>query len=179
MAATFIVEDGTGLSNANSLMSVADADLVMENYDDPSSWSTATDAVKENALRQATRYLNYNYIWDGAKTVSDQALQWPRVQTYDEDGLLISNDAIPQRVLEACAYLASQEVNGDTLIDDQQNEAQVKKTKDVIGPITEEREYVHGESPDKTYTVVDLLVAPFVIGDADGSEPFTVEVERA
>ncbi len=178
MAATFIVEDGTGLSNANSLMSVADADQIIENYDDPSSWSTATVATKENSLRQATRYLNYNYIWDGAKTVSDQALQWPRVQTYDEDWLLISSDTIPQRVLEACAHLAVQDLT-DTLIDDQQNESQVKKTKDVIGPITEEREYVHGESPDKTYTVVDLLVAPFVIGDADGSEPFTVDVERA
>lgn len=177
--ATFIVEDGTGLSTANSLMSVSDADDIQANYDDPSSWSGATDAVKENALRQATRYLNYNYIWDGFKTVSDQALQWPRVQTVDEDGLLIEQDTIPQRVLEACAYLALQEVGGDTLISDQQNEAQVKKTKDVIGPITEEREYVHGESPDKTYTVVDLLVAPFVIGDADGSEPFTVGVERA
>ncbi len=179
MATTFIVEDGTGLSDANSLMSVADADQITENYDNPSAWSSATTAEKENALRQATRYLNYNYIWDGAKTVSDQALQWPRVQTYDEDFLLIENNVIPQRVLEACAYLALQEVNGDTLIDDQQNEAQVKKTKDVIGPITEEREYVHGESPDKTYTVVDLLVAPFVIGDADGSSPFTVDVERA
>ncbi len=178
MAATFVVEDGTGLSNANSLMSVADADQILENYDDPSSWSTATDAVKENSLRQATRYLNYNYIWDGAKTVSTQALQWPRVRTYDEDELLIASDEIPQRVLEACAHLALQDLT-DTLIDDQQNESQVKKTKDVIGPITEEREYVHGESPDKTYTVVDLLVAPFVIGDADGSEPFTVEVERA
>lgn len=176
--ATFIVEDGTGLSTANSLMSVADADAIIANYDNPSSWTDATTAVKENALRQATRYLNYNYIWDGAKTVSDQALQWPRVQTYDEDGLLIENDTIPQRVLEACAYLATQDVDGDSLIDDQQNEALVKKTKDVIGPITEEREYVHGEQPNKTYTVVDLLVAPFVIGDADGSEPFTVEVER-
>ena len=179
MAATFIVEDGTGLSTANSLMSVADADQILENYDDPSSWSSATDAVKENSLRQATRYLNYDYIWEGYKTVSDQALQWPRVQTYDEDGLLIASDEIPQRVLEACSHLALQHVDGDTLIDDQQNESQVKKTKDVVGPLTEEIEYVHGESPDKTYTVVDLLVAPFVIGDADGSEPFTVEVERA
>ncbi len=179
MAATFVVEDGTGLSTANSLMSVADADQIQENFDDPSSWSGATDAVKENALRQATRYLNYNYIWDGAKTVSTQALQWPRYSVYDEDELLVDSDVIPQRVLEACAHLALQHADGDTLIDDQQNESQVKKTKDVIGPITEEREYVHGESPDKTYAVVDWLVAPFVIGDADGSEPFTVGVERA
>lgn len=179
MATTFVVEDGTGLSTANSLMSIADADQITENYDNPSAWSGATDAVKQNALRQATRYLNYKYIWDGYKTVSTQALQWPRVQTYDEDLLLIENDTIPERVKEACAYLALQDVNDDILVADFQDESRVKKTKDVIGPITEEREYVHGEDPDKQYTIVDLLVDPFIIGDADGSEPFTVGLERS
>jgi len=178
MAAVFTVEDGTGLTAANSILSVADADQIMENFDDPAAWSAATDAVKENALRQATRYLNYMYVWDGYKTVTTQGCQWPRYPVYDEDGTLIDSDTIPQRVKEACAYLALQDVNGDTLMPDNQNEGTVKKTKDVIGPITEEREYLYGEEPDKQYTTVEMLIEPFVIGDNGQDESMTVEVER-
>ena len=38
MAATFVVEDGTGLSNANSYISVADADTYNDNHNADSSW---------------------------------------------------------------------------------------------------------------------------------------------
>lgn len=180
MAAIFTVEDGTGLTAANSILSVADADQIMENYDDPAAWTAATDDVKENALRQATRYLNYMYVWDGYKTVTTQGCQWPRYPVYDEDGTLIDSDVTPKRVQEACAYLAMQAVvDGDVLIPDNQNEGIVKKTKDVIGPITEEREYLYGEEPDKQYTVVEMLIEPFVIGDNGPDESMTATVERS
>lgn len=169
MAATFIVETGEGLSTANSLMSVADADQIIENFGDSTDWSGATTAEKEAALRQATRYLDLHYSWAGYKIDADQALQWPRFSTYDEDGNAIDSDAIPSRVEQACAYLAVKNIEGDILLEDFDNESKVKKTKDVIGPITEEREYVHGEDPDKTYQTVDRLVSPFVYGEADDS----------
>lgn len=175
MATQFIVETGAGLSTATSLMSVADADQITENYGDSSDWSGATDAEKQDALRQATRYLNLHYTWDGYRVATDQRLQWPRYETYDEDGNLMDSDAVPQRVKEAVAYLALQVVEGDTLIEDFESESKVKKTKDIVGPLTEEREYVHGEDPDKTYQVVDLLVMPFVTSESF----FSTDLERA
>jgi len=179
MAATFVVEDGTGLTLANSILSVADADQIMENFDDPAAWTAATDAEKENALRQATRYLNYMYVWDGYKTATTQGCQWPRYPVYDEDGTLIDSDVIPQRVMEACAHLALADINGDTLMPDNQDEGTIKKRKDVIGPITEEREFMYGEDPDKQYTVVEMLIEPFTIGDNTQDESITVSVDRS
>lgn len=170
-----IVEDGTGLSTANSLLSAADADLINLDYENSSDWTTASTAEKEQALRLATRYLDYHYTWLDYKTYSTQALQWPRLEMYDEDGNSIANNIIPERVKRACAYLALKVIEGNTLLEDFDTESKVKKTKDVIGPITEEREYVHGEDPDKTYQIADRLVAPFIIGDGYTE----TDVERA
>jgi len=165
MATTFVVEDGTGKSTANALISVVEADQIVENYGNSTVWSNSTTPVKENAIRQATRYLNYHYTWDGYRTVITQACQWPRQEMYDEDLNAIDNDIIPERVKEACAYLALKVVDGDILLEDFDDESRVKKKKDVIGPLTEEREFIEGESPDKTYQIADKLIAPFVISE--------------
>lgn len=168
MAAIFTVEDGTGLSTANALISVAEADQIMENYGDPINWSGATQVNKEAAIRMATRYLNLHYTWYGYKVDIDQALQWPRYSVYDEDANSIAYNEIPVRVKEACAYLALKSIEGDTLLEDFANESKVKKTKDVVGPLTEEREYVQGEDPEKMYQTADQLVYPFVYEPSGG-----------
>lgn len=172
----FTVETGSVVANANALVSVADADQIIANYGDSSDWSGASQADKENAIREATRYLNLHYIWYGYKVDEDQTCQWPRYSMYDEDGNSVSWEIVPERVKEACAHLALQVIDGDTLLEDFQNESKVKRTKDVIGPITEEREYADpGESPEKTYQIADRFVAPFVL---TGSY-FGTDLERA
>lgn len=176
MAATFIVETGAVVENANALVSVIDADQIMENFGNSTDWSGATQAAKEAAIREATRYLNINYVWAGWKVDVDQTCQWPRYDTYDEDGNAIDSDIVHQLVKEACAYLALQVIEGDTLLEDFQNESKVKKTKDVIGPLTEEREYVVGETPEKTYSVVEKLITPFII---NGTTFNSTDLERS
>ena len=176
MAATFTVEDGSVVTDANALVSVADALQIIENFGASTDWTGATQAEKENAIREATRYLNINYIWAGYKVDVDQTCQWPRYDTYDEDGNAIDTDIVHQSVKEACTYLALQVIEGDTLLEDFQNESKVKKTKDKIGPLTEEREYVVGENPEKTYTVVEKLLSPFII---NGTTFHATDLERA
>lgn len=175
MATTFIVEDGSGVDNANAYLEVTEADQIIENYGNPSDWSSASTAEKQNAIREATRYLDLNYTWDGYKVYEDQVLQWPRYEMYDEDDNYMAEDEVPLRVRQACAYLASKVVAGDTLIKDQQDEGAVKRTKDVIGPLTKEREYVVGENPEKSYKIPDKLVDPFVL---DGNSWTETELER-
>lgn len=180
MATTFIVEDGTGLTNSNALITTAEADNIMANYGDSADWKAASDGdsgEKAHAIREATRYLNFHYVWDGSRTVILQACQWPRLYVRDEDGWLIDNSVIPNRVKEACAYLALQVIEGDTLLEDFDNEDRVKKTEDKIGPLTEKREYVFGESPEKTYQVVDKLVDPYIVGN--GGAFFPTDLERS
>jgi len=123
MTATFVVEDGGAYSDSNAFCEIAEADQIIENYGNSTDWSGATSAIKENAIRQATRYLNLHYIWDGYKIDVDQACQWPRYDMTDEDGWDIDDDVVPERVKEACAYLALQVVEGDTLLEDFDNEA--------------------------------------------------------
>jgi len=102
----FIVEDGTGKDDATSYLSVAGADTYHTEHGNPSAWSSATDAVKEGALMQATRYLDGNFSWRGTILVSDQALGWPRTGAVDDEGRDIDDASVPMGVEEATALLA-------------------------------------------------------------------------
>lgn len=176
MTATFVVEDGSVVADANSLVSVVDADQINLDLENDSDWIAAIQAEKERALRLATRYLNLCFVWDGYKADVDQTCQWPRYSMYDEDANAIDYDIVPEAVKEACTYLAIQVIAGDTLIEDQENESKVKKTKDVVGPLTEEREYVIGENPGKSYTIIEKLLNNFIV---NGSSYSATDVERA
>ena len=175
MAAIFIVEDGSGKSDATALISEAYATQYHENHSAPTAWTSADQVTHENAIREATQFLDTHYTWKQRRTHDEQALQWPRSYMEDKDGFAIASDEIHVHVKDACAILALAVINGDTLMPDQQNESAVKKTKDVIGPLTEEIEYVAGETPEKKYTLVDKLVAPFISGSHYG----VVELTRA
>lgn len=78
---TIIVEDGTGLENADSFASVAEADAycVLRGLAD---WALLTTAAKEAALVNATEYLSDAFDWVGERTTDTQALAWPRVAAY-------------------------------------------------------------------------------------------------
>ena len=76
MAATFVVEDGSGKSDANSYVSIANANQYHENTTASTDWSGASQANKERALRLGTQYVEarYSHLWRGNKASSDQAL---------------------------------------------------------------------------------------------------------
>jgi len=65
-----IVEDNTGLANAESYISVADADVYLANMG-RTSWAAATTAAKEIALRKATQYIDTAYSFRGARVRGD------------------------------------------------------------------------------------------------------------
>jgi len=162
MATSFIVEDGSGLSNANALITVVEADQIMENYGASTIWSAADNDAKENAIREATRFINIGYQWKGYRVYSTQALQWPRGEVYDDEGNYVENNIVPEKVKEACAYLALKVAEGRSLMEDLESASTVKRTKDVIGPLTEEIEYVRGEEPGVNWQIADKLLFPYL-----------------
>jgi len=162
MATTFIVEDGSGKGDANAFLSVVEADQIMENYGASADWSAADNTVKENGIREATRFMNMQYVWKGWRVYTTQSLQWPRSECYDDEDNIVNSEIVPERVKEACAYLALKVVEGRTLLEDLENAATVKRTKDVIGPLTEEIEYVKGEEAGVNWQVADKLVMPYI-----------------
>ena len=104
---SLICEDGSGKSDSESYISVADA----SNYHTVrgnTAWAAlATDALREAALRKATDFMRqaYRSRWQGYKVNEDQALDWPRYDV-EVEGYAVDSDIVPTEVKNACAELA-------------------------------------------------------------------------
>lgn len=156
---TLIVEDGTGLSNAESYASVAFADAYFAARMS-SSWDSST-SHKEMLLRLATDHIDavYGQRLKGTKGTLSQALQWPRIGVY-VDGYEYPVDEVPIEIQRACcefAYAANTQTLLPTL------EQGVKREKiDVI-----EIEYDEFSSRLPKFTKAASLLAKYLTGGAN------------
>lgn len=164
MAATFIVENGSVVLGANAYITVAEADQYHENHDDPSSWSGAITSDKEEAIRQATQYLDafYHVRWKGRRIDDDQDLDWPRFNVHDRDNFIIDSDEIPQKLKDACAVMALRSLGSVDLLPDLDNPGTEKRRRIKVGPVEKDIEYFDGRSQIKKFRLVDLLLIDFI-----------------
>lgn len=103
-----IVEDGTIVADANSLVSLSDANAIMFNdpYRSP-VWSSVTDEMKEKLLIFATRYVDLSYRFGGLRVSVDQTLPFPRKNLINfETGYPFPDNVIPPRVKQAIVEVA-------------------------------------------------------------------------
>lgn len=108
MAFVFLVEDGTGLTEATSYVSVSDADdYMLQNTAIFDDWDLLDQDVKEKVLSWSSRYLDQHARWNGVKTVETSGLRWPRTGVCDIDGLPIGPNTIPYQLEDATVELAS------------------------------------------------------------------------
>lgn len=107
----FVAEDGTGKTDSTSYVTVANADTYHADHGAPAAWTAATTATKQAALMAATVYMDYNFKWLGAICEDDQALGWPRDGVVDVEGREVLSDIVPQKVQDACSYLALQHLS--------------------------------------------------------------------
>jgi len=158
------VEDGTGKTDADSYLSVADADTYNTSHSASAAWIAAVEATKEKALRLATQYLDVRYDgrWKSYRTNETQALAWPRAYAIDEDGYYWDSDQMPQRLEDATAELALRVVGGDTLLSDITKPGTIKSQSVTVGPIQKSITYVGGYTQVKGYPLIDGLVKPLV-----------------
>lgn len=99
-----IVENGTGLPNADSYVSLAEADeyhLKRGNQ----MWGNLSAERREQLLRLASDYITYIFgnVFVGVRAVSSQSLAWPRISTVD---YTLYNQGVPRQIREATAELA-------------------------------------------------------------------------
>jgi len=144
---SLIVEDGTGRSDAESYISVADADTYHTKFTASAAWAGAGTADKETALRQATQYLDDEYRgrWKGYPVDDEQALAWPRLDVEDENGYVVDSDAVPEQVQRAAAEMALRALSsGPNLLPDIVERGTVKSIRKKLGPMEKEVEYVGG-----------------------------------
>jgi hypothetical protein len=115
----FVVEDGTGKSDANSYVSIIYADQYAVNYG-YSEWDTYSTPVKQQYLIQGTQYIDLSFNFTGkstnigsSKTEDDQALEFPRENMYC-GSVLLDSDAVPVQIMKATVEAAVQRGLSDT-----------------------------------------------------------------
>jgi len=125
----------SGAANANSYLTVAEADAYFTTRLFSTNWTTATTATKETALIMATRLMDSMWQWEGAVTDDVQALLWPRVGMLDRNELeVIDDDIIPDELKNAVAELAFQLIAEDRTLD---SDIESKKiTSLTAGPVS-------------------------------------------
>lgn len=148
---TIIVEDGTGMPNAETFVSVTNADAYHVAMNNP-AWALATTAEKESALRKAAQYIDTQYKFRGCVLIESQALSWPR---WIENAVVKSEWPV-KRVVDATCELAlralAEDLNTDVVGDD--------VSRETVGPLTVEYR-ASGRGGQARFTVADKLLAPF------------------
>lgn len=152
---TIIVEDGTGLADAESYVSVAE--FVLYHTNRGNSVATLPTATIEVLLRKSTDYLTAQYRgkWLGYRSTSTQALDFPRTGIVVDDFITIESNQIPKELKNAQCELAAR-ANDGALMQDETQKVKRKKA-DVI-----EVEYVESASVQTRYAQIDNMLSVFL-----------------
>lgn len=161
---TLIVEDGTGLQDANGYISVAYADAYHAARGND-AWVALLAPTKEAAIISASTYMDSTNHgrWLGVKLTSEQGLDWPREGAYDERGAPYVG--LPGNLEEAAAEYALREAQAP-LDPDPTYDASgrvVTETDDrVEGAVMERRKFAWGGQTvsQRKYPTADRLLRP-------------------
>ena len=161
-----IIEDGTGVPNANSYVNVADLRAFADarGISVPSNDAEGDTAI-ERALIAAMDYLQYVPCYQGAQTDSEQALEWPRTGVYF-NGSLYNSAAIPKQLKEAENRLAIEVLNGTVLMPNVVAADYV--TEETVGPITTKYADPTKVGIAPSFPMIDAVLAPLLCGQAAG-----------
>lgn len=123
-----IVEDGSGLPNANSY---CDLDYALEYCTNKgyTSWLSLSETEQKVFIIRGTEFVDNFYMWKGRKGKGSQALSFPRLDLYDDDRYLING--IPDKLKRACleaAFLNSTS-GADTLFTTKDENGAIKRQK--------------------------------------------------
>lgn len=151
-----VIEDGSGVVDANSYVTVAE----YRGYATPRGVTLpVSDTDCETQIILAMDYLEIQ-PWAGYPTYPDQALAWPRSGVYIS-GSEIADDAIPGKIKFAQMQLSIQVNAGVELMPTIGAEVAVKREK--VGPLETEYDTSNvGMMP--YFRSVSALLAPYLSG---------------
>jgi len=157
-----IVEDGSIVANAESYVSVAQADSYFSTRANE-AWSDVED--KEAALRKATDYMlqAYRSRWAGTRVSITQVLDWPRAWVpipdlpsgYGAGASYLENNIVPTEVKNACAELALLSVSGALAPNLERAKSSV-----TVGEIAVTYDPASPEYP--RYRSIDMMLSPWL-----------------
>lgn len=166
-----VVEDGTGRADAESYISVNDADTYHSDRGN-STWGPLATSAKEQHLRKATDYMleAYRGRWLSFRVFSTQTLDWPRAYValadapsgYGSFAAFVPNNIVPTEVKRACAELALASMDGAL------SPALDRTTRrEKVGEI--EVEYDAGSPAYKQFRSVDMLLSVYLAGSGSSA----------
>lgn len=170
-SAAFVVEDGSGLTTANSYATTAFADTYHQTYGNPSVWRDATTFEKQDALRLATQFLDLHYggRWIGVRSSSEQALDWPRLYVVDAAENDVGSDEIPKRIQQATAKAALLQLQGNSLLVSTQTEGEVaSESVSLPGGLSKSTTYIGGKPATTRFPVIDRMLSSAGFIEAGG-----------
>ena len=155
-AASFTVETGSGATDGNSYVAVADADSYHIHHGNPSAWANATVVQKQDWLRQATLAvdLEFGAGFPGWSTTGTQALLWPRYGATDKSNDMIASNVIPAALQDAVSMLALQLANGETILTQSEDSTDVASETKTVGAVSISKTYLGGRSPQTQFPAV-------------------------
>lgn len=171
-----VVETGAGLADADSYMSLAEANTRSIARGNPTEWSGATDAQQANWLRQGAGAgidIVYGTRWSGYRRTDTQALDWPRTGASDSrTGRYVSESTIPAAVKWAqFEFALSLALGVDPLrnlnpADREERAAWASSTTDKMpGGLEEARTYDRGSPIYAVLARMDAFASPFLMSD--------------
>jgi len=143
----------------DSYVTVAEADAY-HTANNNAAW-TGTTAVKEAALRYATRYVDRKYQWIGMHSGSPgQPLAWPRLDAYDSEGVI--RIGVPQEVKDATCEMALSYITDAGILPSKDRGGEIAEVK--AGSVSVR--YADNAPSARTYPMIDLLLQRITSGSA-------------
>ncbi|QMV29693.1 hypothetical protein [Vibrio phage vB_VnaS-AQKL99] len=137
----FVVEDGTGKSDATSYVDVAYADeyFKRKGY---TAWANLSNEAKEAELINGTEYADkkFGFKLDGRPLKDTQSLEFPRSGLKDRYGRPILG--VPDNIKQATCEYAILSSAGRLYPQTSQVDENIKRESVKVGPITTTTEYV-------------------------------------
>lgn len=159
-----LVEDGTGLADAESYVTVAAFRAYATSYGQ--DVTAKTDAECEVQLRLAAQWIDTRWRYKGVRLKASQALEFPRSGLTDWSGY--KQTGVPARVARATSELAIRGLAGTSLVPDLDRSAWIKSES--VGPIS--TTYADGAPQSTVFSVVERLLEQFARDPDQQSAPF-------
>lgn len=123
-----IIEDGSGVSNANSYVDLdyAIEYCTMKGYTD---WLSLSENEQKINLIRGTEFVDNYYTWKGYAKTPTQSMAFPRVDIYDINRFRV--EGIPEKLKKACIEAAwlNTSSSSETLFSTKDENGQVKRQK--------------------------------------------------
>lgn len=177
----FTVEDGTGLSNSNAYVSLAEFKAFQD--DRGFSYAAYSDTQIQQAIVRATVYMGAKYRsrWKGIRVKTTQALDWPRSGVLTDDAkypdpgyrptlwpdltYLVPEDVVPNDIKSACTMLAARELaTPGELSEVFLRGGQVASESASGGPASFSKTYAPGAPAATVYASVDGTLEVYLQG---------------